>query len=208
MNGSRPRTRVIVADANHLCRFGLEQLLKSSREFELVAAAGTLEEAIDAIASTAPHIVVIAPSVSAQPMCSIVERCVAGGAPRIVVLSDDASAAAISSSLVAGAVGFAARTSTPEEMLRTLRSAARGDREAPRISDHHVRHRGTKVLSPTEILVASLISRGHTNVEIADRLGVSVRTVETHRSRVMTKLQRGTRAALVQWALDEGILTP
>lgn len=61
-------------------------------------------------------------------------------------------------------------------------------------------------LTPREREAATLLAYGHTNAEIAERLGISVRTAEMHRSNAMRKLRAGSRADVVRWALDHDLL--
>ena len=62
-------------------------------------------------------------------------------------------------------------------------------------------------LSPREVDVLRLIALGHTNAEIAEHLFLSVRTIETHRAHIQQKLRRSSRAELVRYAIDHGLLT-
>jgi two-component system response regulator NreC len=83
-------------------------------------------------------------------------------------------------------------------LVRAIRVAAR---------DFERRRQGDG-LTPREREVVSLVALGHTNREVADRLVLSVRTVETHRARIQARLGLSSRAELVRWALDHGLLAP
>jgi two-component system response regulator NreC len=114
--------------------------------------------------------------------------------------------------LQAGALGFVLKEAAEEELLQAIRSATAGDTYLnPRL--------GAKIaaqppppagppdgLSDRELQVLRLVALGHTNAEIASELYLSARTVETHRSHVQQKLRLNTRAELVRYALDRGLL--
>ena len=107
--------------------------------------------------------------------------------------------------LDAGAIGFVLKDRADDELVAAVRCAARGDEYvSPRVAAglEALQHAtGTGELSPREIEILRLIALGYTSREIATKLHVSRRTVETHRARIHRKLGLGTRAELVRFAL-------
>jgi two-component system response regulator NreC len=119
--------------------------------------------------------------------------------------------ATVQSVLDAGAEGYLLETATPSDLLTGIRAVARGETYLqPELGVELARwHRprdSTPTLSPKEVDVLRLLALGHTNAEVANLSGVSLRTVETHRARIQRKLGRRTRADLVRYARDVGLV--
>ena len=116
--------------------------------------------------------------------------------------------------LQAGALGFVLKEAAEEELLQAIRSAAAGDtylnpRLGARIAAQPPVPSGPPDdLSEREVEILRMVALGHTNAEIATQLYLSARTVETHRAHVQQKLRVNTRAELVRYALDNGLLDP
>jgi two-component system, NarL family, response regulator NreC len=129
---------------------------------------------------------------------------------QIVVLTMQQEAAFAREALSAGALGYVLKEAADEELVQAVRNAAVGERYLnPRL--------GARIaseplsgppddLSQREVEVLRLIALGHTNAEIAQQLFLSVRTVETHRAHIQQKLNLSTRAGLVGYALERGLL--
>jgi two-component system response regulator NreC len=124
---------------------------------------------------------------------------------RILMLSMHGDPSYVRHAFANGAVGHVLKEAADAELVTAVRLVASGERRvhptlsaAPRLQDDPLSDREREVLS--------LLALGHTNQEIADRLGVSVRTVEAHRARILTKLRLSTRAELVRYAIDAGLL--
>jgi two-component system response regulator NreC len=115
--------------------------------------------------------------------------------------------------LQAGALAFVLKEAADEELLEAIRLAVAGHSYlAPQLGarlatmpEHP--HAPSDNLSARELEVLRLIALGHTNNEIAEQLFVSTRTVETHRAHIQRKIDRTSRAGLVRYALDHGLLT-
>jgi two-component system response regulator NreC len=129
---------------------------------------------------------------------------------QIVVLTMQQEPAFARRALAAGALGYVLKEAADEELVQAVRSAAAGE--------HYLNPRlGARIaaepppgppddLSEREAEVLRLIALGHTNAEVAEQLYLSVRTVETHRARIQQKLRLSSRAELVRYALDRGLL--
>ena len=130
----------------------------------------------------------------------------------IVVLTMQDDPAFARQALQAGARGFVLKEAADEELLEAIRLAAAGDtylnpRLGARMAATPIEPAGPPDdLSERELEVLRLIALGHTNAEIADQLFLSTRTVETHRAHIQQKISRTSRAELVRYALDHGLL--
>jgi two-component system response regulator NreC len=119
--------------------------------------------------------------------------------------------ATIQSVLDAGADGYLLETAATTDLLTGIRAVARGETYLqPALGIEFARWHGPRdtspALSPKEAQVLQLLALGHTNVEVANLCGVSLRTVEKHRAQIQRKLGRRTRAELVQYAREVGLV--
>jgi two-component system response regulator NreC len=140
----------------------------------------------------------------------------------VLILSMHASEAYLFQVIQAGGAGYVLKQTADEHLLGAIRDVAQGrpflypTMEARLLTDyvHRARRAGERAataflgLTEREREVLSLVAQGYTNQEVADRLIISVKTVETHRAHIMSKLGLQTRAELVHYALREGYLTP
>jgi two-component system response regulator NreC len=131
-------------------------------------------------------------------------------ATQVVALTMEDDPVFAQRAFAAGAVGFVMTERSDTELLQAIRSAARGEeyispQVAPRLDAIH-RSLTEDKLTSREVKVLRLIAHGHTSVEIARKLRISPRTVETYRSRILSKLGLATRAELVHYALGRGLL--
>ena len=203
--------RILLVDDHAVLRSGLRLLLEREEGLEPVGEAGTAEDAIRALPRLRPDVVVIdieMPGMGGlEGAARIRER--SPGA-RILFLSMHDQARDVRRAFDAGADGYLLKSAADEDLVRAVRAVAGGERYV------HPSLGAVLAAPPTEGPLGELTSRerevlrllalGHTNQEIAEALIVSVRTVESHRAHVMTKLRVTTRAGLVRAALDAGLL--
>jgi two-component system response regulator NreC len=128
----------------------------------------------------------------------------------IVVLTTDESPAYAQRALAAGASACVTGQLAESELPKAIRAAVRGEQYlsaplAARLQELH-RSLAQSALTPREVEVLRMIALGHTSVEIARKLHLSPRTVETHRAHIHKKLELSTRAQLVRYALRRGLL--
>lgn len=190
-------TRVLLIDDHPLFREGLAGAIQAEPDFDVVGQAGSMEE----LRAVAPHIDpdvaivdLLMPSVSGigvtRELCELLPRC------RVLGLSAVVDAAAIAEMLRAGASGFALKTQPASEILDAVRRTAVGDRYIPSgVSREAVEAElaggappSLAQLTKREREIFELMIRGYTNPEIASRLFISLRTVETHRHRIVKKV--------------------
>jgi two-component system response regulator NreC len=133
---------------------------------------------------------------------------------RIVILASNESYRFVRTMLRAGVSGFVLKSSSPGELLLAIRYASRGrsfldPSLAGRIvlEDRRKEVQQQQRLSERELEVLRLLLQGHTNTQIARQLRISVKTIETYRSRIYNKLELHSRADLMQYALDAGLIS-
>jgi two-component system, NarL family, response regulator NreC len=205
--------RLVLADDHAVVRSGLRLLLDSEDGFEVVAEASDIDSARRYVRGHHPTVLVLdlnmpgGSSLEAIPM--IREE---SPDTQIVVLTMQQEPAFAREALGAGALGYVLKEAADEELVEAVRNAAAGERYLnPRLGARIASEPAPGPpddLSEREVEVLRLIALGHTNVEIAKQLYLSVRTVETHRSHIQQKLRLTTRAELVGYALDRGLIDP
>jgi two-component system response regulator NreC len=205
--------RLVIADDHAVVRRGLRHVLDLDGGFEIVAEAADLDSARRYLRGHRPDVLVLDLNLSdGLSLPAIPQLREEHPDTQIVVLTMQNEAAYAREALAAGALGYVLKEAAEEELVEAVRLAARGESYLnPRL--------GARVaaapppgppggLSEREAGVLQLIALGHTNAEIAEQLHLSVRTVETHRAHIQQKLGLGTRAELVRFALDHGLVSP
>lgn len=203
--------RVVLADDHAVMLRGLRLLLDNEDDLEVIAEARDLASVAEHVHGHEPHVLVLDLGMpggsSIETIGQLRER-----APdtQIVVLTMEDNPVFAQRALAAGAVGFVVRDLADSELPQAVRAAARGQEYvSPRMaSSLDALHRSLTEnrLTPREVEVLRLIALGHTSVEIARKLHLSPRTVETHRAHIHKKLGLATRSELVRYALRRGLL--
>jgi len=203
--------RIVIADDHSVVRRGLRQLLEAEDGIEIVAEAEDLDAARRYVRGHHPDVLVLDLN---MPGGSTLEAIPAIRAEspgtQIVVLTMQNEPAYAREALSAGALGYVLKEGADAELVEAVRRASAGDTFLnPRL--------GARVaaepppgppggLSEREVEVLRMIALGHTNAEIAQQLFLSIRTVETHRAHIQQHLRLSTRAELVRYALDHGLV--
>ncbi len=135
---------------------------------------------------------------------------------RVLILTVHEDVELLREAIAAGASGYVVKRAAEDELVNAIRAVVRGETYVHSsmtgaLLDGISRHRprpetAVEPLTPRERETLALVARGHTSSEVGEILGISVRTVETHRANIMDKLQLRNRAELVQYALDHGLL--
>lgn len=203
--------RVMVVDDHGVLRAGLRSLLEHEEGLDWVGDAERPEEALPTLERLAPDIVVMDIEMPGMGGLDGTRRVLARRPEaRVVVLSMYGGIEEVRNAFEAGASGYVVKTAADEELVRAIRHVAEGGRYLEPALGAQLTRPATRQpideLSPREREVLRLLALGYTNQEIAERLIVSVRTVESHRAHVLTKLGAGTRAEMVQHALRAGLL--
>jgi two-component system, NarL family, response regulator NreC len=204
--------RIVIADDHAVVRSGLRMLLDSEPEFEVVAEAGDARSARRYVGGHRPAVLVLDLNMPGESSLDAIPV-IRAEAPstQIVVLTMQEEPAFARRALGAGALGYVLKESADEELVQAVHAAARGEtyltpRLGARMASEQPPGRPDD-LSEREVGVLRLIALGHTNAEIAEQLFLSVRTVETHRAHIQQKLSLATRAELVRYALERGLMS-
>jgi two-component system, NarL family, response regulator NreC len=206
--------RIVLADDHRVVRTGLGLLLEAEEAIDVVAEAGDVDSALRAVLGHKPDVLVLdlnmpGTQTSLEALSLIRERS-AQTATVVLTMQEDPEYAR--SALRAGALGYVLKEAADTELVEAVRRAAEGRTYlnpslGARLAAMPEQPAGPPDdLSGRELEVLRLIALGHTNAEIGEQLFLSVRTVETHRAHVQQKLGRTTRADLVRYALDHGLL--
>jgi len=214
--------RLLIADDHGVLRAGLRALLNAEPEFEVVGEAETGEEALHMAESLRPDVVLL--DVSMPGLSGIeVTREMRARFPdmRVLILTVHEDETLLREALRAGAAGYIVKRAVEEELIAAILAVWRGDlyvhpamtrallQDVAEGQRDDVASRGENQLAqltPREREVLRLIALGYTNRQIADKLCISVRTVETHRSNLTDKLGTRSRAQLVRIAREHGLL--
>jgi two-component system response regulator NreC len=210
---TEPPITVVLADDHGVVRKGLRMLLDAEDDLRVLAEAGTAADALRLAKAHRPRILVLDLNMPGGSSLDTIPEVIAGTpGTAVVVLTMQDDPAFARQALQAGAAGFVLKEAADEELLEAVRRAAAGDtylnpRLGARLAAAPARPAGPPDdLTEREVEVLRLIALGHTNTEIGQRLYLSTRTVETHRAHIQQKLRRTSRAELVRYALEHGML--
>jgi two-component system response regulator NreC len=204
--------RIVLADDHAVVRSGLRLLLDGEAGFEVVAEAGDVEAARRYVRGHHPAVLVLDLNMPGGSSLEAIPAIRAESPDtQIVVLTMQEEPAFARHALSAGALGYVLKEAADEELVQAVRRAAVGEtymnpRLGARLASELPPGRPDD-LSEREVDVLRLIALGHTNAEIAEQLFLSVRTVETHRAHIQQKLSLSSRAELVRYALERGLMT-
>ncbi len=217
MTATKPIT-VLLADDHAVLRQGLRVLLDAEPGIDVVGEAGTGDEAVELAAKLRPAIVVMDLSMPGKDGLTATKEIVAGLPDvRVLVLTMHDDEHYLYRVLEAGGSGYVVKSSADTDLLSAIRSVARGGLfvyapAAAHILKNYVDGAGLPKPSPggglseREVEVLRLTAEGYTNQEIAEKLYLSRKTVDSYRGRIMDKLNLEHRSELVQYALRRGLL--
>lgn len=211
--------RVLLADDHAVLRAGLRLLLTGQNEFEVVAEASTGSEALSLAERLQPDLILLdlsMPNLGGMDILPTLRKMVPSIKILILTMHDDPQY--LRQALKHGASGYVLKKAADAELISAIRAVLRGEM--------YVHPSMTRVLledilpetkfssadltwaslSEREQEVLKMVALGHTSAEIAEQLSLSAKTVETYRARGMEKLGLRTRAALVKFALQEGLI--
>jgi two-component system response regulator NreC len=203
--------RVVLADDHALMLRSLRLLLDSEEDVEVIAEAADLASVVRHVHSHKPHVLVLdlgMPNGSSVETIGRLRERVPD--TQVVVLTMEDSPVFAQRAHAAGALGLVVKEFADSDLPPAVRAVARGEeyispRVAARVDALH-RSLNEDALTSRQVEVLRLIALGHTSVEIASKLHLSPRTVESHRARIHSKLGLATRADLVRYALGRGLL--
>jgi two-component system response regulator NreC len=206
---------IVIADDHEVVRSGLRALLEQEADLEVIAEAGDVRSTMAHVRARQPDLLVLDLNMADGPsLPAIPDLLEASPRTAIVVLTMQSDPAFAREALRAGARGYVLKEAANAELVKAVRAASAGQtylepQLGARLAAQQPEPKGAgDDLSQREIEVLRLIALGHTNGEIAEQLYLSVRTVESHRAHIQQKLRRSTRAELVHYALEHGLLDP
>jgi two-component system response regulator NreC len=196
-----------------IVRGALRALLESAAEFEVVAEAGDAEEAVRKVLAYKPAVIVLDLSMPGGSSLTAIPRMLeASPKTAVVVLTMEDEPRFAREALRAGALGFVLKEAADAELVEAVRAAMQGLRYLnPQLGGLIAAAPDSSAgppdgLSDRELEVLKLVVLGHTNADISEQLYLSVRTVESHRSHIQEKSGRTTRAELVAYVREHGLL--
>lgn len=204
--------KIVLADDHVIVREGIRALLEAEPRFRVVAEAGTGDDAARYALGHKPDILILDLSMPGTPSLELVPK-VAEASPRtaVIVLTMHKEAAFAREALSSGVSGYVIKHAAATELVAAINAVlAGGTYINPQLGAELAA--GTDQqgppdeLTPREIEVLGLIALGHTNPEIAEELVLSVRTIETHRANIQRKTGHSTRAELVAYAHEHGLV--
>jgi DNA-binding NarL/FixJ family response regulator len=203
--------RVALVDDHAILRAGIRSRLEREPDITVVGEAATAEQAIERCAALTPHVVILDLLLPRRGGCeAIPELLRRSPQTRVLVLSSQAAPSWVRRALTAGAAGYLPKRASDRDLAAAIRRVAAGDGYvepslgATLVVDNS--QTALEALSERERDVLQLLALGYTNQEIAGRLFISVRTVDTHRAHIMLKLGLETRAELVMFSLAHGVI--
>lgn len=207
-------TRVLLADDHALVRRGLALILATDLRMQLVGEARDGNEAVQLATTLRPDVIVM--DISMTGMNGIeCTRVLTERAPntKVIILSMYRDPVYVREALRVGAKGYLIKEDTDENLLSAIRNVAKGNAFlSPAVAGVVVSDFRKHISNPLDLLstrereVLYLIAEGLTNKEVASRLGLSVYTIEAHRSRVMEKLNLQSSVDLVRFAIRHGLI--
>jgi two-component system response regulator NreC len=200
----------VIVDDHAVVRRGLRALLTEDEGFEVVAEAGDLGEARVAMEGYRPDVLILDLNLpEGTSLSAIPELRAESPDTQIVVLTMQDEPAYALRALSTGALGYVLKEAAEAELVEAVRCAAAGESFLnPRLGARVAAEVQAGAISERELDVLRMVALGYTNTEIADVLELSVRTVETHRAHIYEKLGFGSRAELVRYALQHGLMDP
>ncbi len=214
------KIRVFIADDHAVLRAGLRLLIQAQDDMQVVGEAGDFAEALAQLRMVQPEVITLDLSMPGGLGLGAIEK-IRDRLPgsRVIVLTMHDDPAYLRTALAMGAAGYVVKSAADTELISAIRAVHQGrlfvDARSSTANSGTTAHSGAliregahfKKLSAREREVLGLIAQGHTNQAVADRLDVSVKTVESYRSRVMDKLGLKNRADLTRFAIEQGLLT-
>lgn len=213
------RTRVLIVDDHAMLRSGLRLLIGGQPDLEVVGEAGDVEEALRLAGALHPDVVTLDLGLpGGSGLSALGALRAAAPEARVLVLTMHEDPALVRSALAAGASGYLVKSAADTALIAAIRAVERGrgfvevpSREALEglLSPASVSRGGPapiSTLSAREREVLVLLAQGHTNQAIARRLGISVKTVESYRARLLQKLGLRSRADLTRLAIELGLV--
>jgi two-component system response regulator NreC len=208
---SQPRISLVLADDHVVVRRGLRMLLERVSDFEVIAEASDARDALVAVNAGDVDVLVLDLNMPGRPLDVLSEITESAAGVAVIVLTMEQDPAFARRALEAGAKGYVLKRAAGEELVDAIRAVTAGGTHLSRdidtaLAEPAAQANPSSELTARETEVLRLIARGHTNAEVARELHLSVRTVETHRTRIQQKLGLSSRPELVRYALVNDLI--
>jgi len=210
--------KILIADDHGVLRAGLQALLQAEPDFQIVGEAADGSEVLRLAGSLQPDIVMMDISMPGLGGIETTRRLREDHPEiRVLILTVHEDRELLQEAIRSGASGYILKRAVKSELINAIHSVARGDLYVhpammrALISSVQVYNAEKRTiqepLTPREVEVLRLIVQGYTNVQIGEKLNISVRTVEYHRANIMDKLNLKSRVGLVRYAAEHGLLS-
>jgi DNA-binding NarL/FixJ family response regulator len=204
--------RILLADDHAIVRDGLKRILAGQGDFQVTGEAASGDEALTLVKANDYDVAMLDMSMPGLAGLDLIKRLkIEKPALRILVLSMHGEAQYAARALKAGAAGYLNKDSAGEQLVAALRKIAAGGVHITDAAAASLLQTGEKpaheTLSDREFEVLRLLVEGLGPTEIADRLHLSVKTVSTHKTRILEKLGLRSTAELVRYALEQRLLS-
>jgi two-component system response regulator NreC len=211
--------RIFIADDHAVFRSGLKMLLEKEPDLQVVGETGNGFDTIRTVTETDLDVLLLDVAMPGLPGARVAEevlKCKPDLA--IVVLTMHEDEYYLQEFFRLGVRAYVLKKSTGTDVAQAIRAAQKGKQYIdPALTNLVIssyvgrpttkpKTRRVEIMTPRELEVLTLLAYGHTNAEIAERLSISERTVETHRNKIMVKMEFRSRAELVRFAIDNGLL--
>jgi DNA-binding NarL/FixJ family response regulator len=205
--------KVIIADDHKIFKQGLLKLLESAEDIEVIGESGDGHEVLNLIEQKRPELVILDISLPGLSGFEIAEEIQKKGIEtKVIFLTMHNDFLTAQKAIFSGASGYVLKDNAFEDLLYAIKSVASGGKfVSPLISDKLLNVYGVKedrdhTLTAREKMVLRLIASGFTNKQIGDKLSISIKTVETHRTKIMQKLNAHKTADIVRYAIKTGLI--
>jgi len=209
---------IVLADDHEVVRLGLRTLLEKEPDFRVIGEVTDGLQTVDLVKQLNPNVTVLdlmMPGINGIEVTWQVKK--HSPLTHVIILSMYSNEAYVVETLRKGAEGYVLKDSTGSDLVKAVREVVAGRRYlsppfSERAIDIYIQTTKTtaldlyETLTPREREVLHMAAQGYTNVEIADRLSISPRTVEVHRANMMNKLGLHNQAGLIRYAMQRGIL--
>ena len=208
--------RILIVDDHGVLRAGLRALLEDEPDFQVVGEAADGEEGLRQAEALKPDIVLMDISMPGVDGIEATRR-VHASLPntRVLLLTVHEDKSLLREAIQSGASGYILKRAVESELINAIRAVGRGELYVhpamtrallPDLPQEQAIQARSDSLTAREVEVLKLIALGHTNRQIAEKLHLSIRTVETHRANLMDKLDLHSRVELVRYANQHGLL--
>lgn len=212
-------TRILLAYDHQIFRHGLRSLIEQDESLDVVAEASDVDEAIAEAHRSDPQLAIVDGWLGGLSGLEVTRRLLQDGATaKVLIFCTHTQPIPVDEIMRAGAFGFLSRESSREELFAALRTLQEGRRyvsssTAASLFEALAKPRSNGDLSVSRLTsrereVLQLIAEGLSSKEIAVRLSLAVRTVDSHRAHLMTKLEVNKVSGLVRIAIREGLIAP